>query len=59
MDEKETVRHDQAELDHLEDEIQQARKHLNERTHMEKEEPYLFEDDQESETGPGDDNVPG
>ena len=72
MDEKETVKHDQEELDHLKDEIDVARAHLNERTHQEEREPYLFEDDQEEpkdekedavgqepEEGPGNDNVPG
>jgi hypothetical protein len=71
MDEKETVKHDEEELDHLKDEIDVARAHLNERTHQEEKEPYLFEDDQEEpdekaarlpqepEEGPGNNNVPG
>jgi hypothetical protein len=34
-------------LDHLQDEIDEARRHLNERTHQEKPEPEFFKDDQE------------
>jgi uncharacterized protein YjaZ len=59
MDEKETVSQDQAQLDHLEEEIKEARHHLDDETHQEEHEPYLFEDDQDEQPeAPGNDNVP-
>jgi hypothetical protein len=64
MDEDETVAKDQEQLDHLEQEIKEARRHLDDETHTEEEEGLFFEDDQETETeaeadeAPGNDNVP-
>ncbi|MDQ1359021.1 MAG: hypothetical protein QOJ52_3507 [Acidimicrobiaceae bacterium] len=60
MDEDATVKQDTERLDDLEGEIKEARHHLNERTHLEEDEPEFFEDDQEGpeEEAPGNDNVP-
>ncbi len=58
MDDAETVKQDSEQLDHLGQEIQQARQHLNERTHQEEPEPEFFEDDQEVPEVPGNNNVP-
>lgn len=58
MDEKETVSQDQAKLDHLEEEIKEARHHLDEQTESEERHPYLFEDDEEDSEGPGNENPP-
>lgn len=47
MDEKETVKHDEQELEHLEEEIEEARHHLDELTHeKEKHEATFFEDNE-------------
>ncbi|HEX3542076.1 MAG TPA: hypothetical protein VHT75_16710 [Acidimicrobiales bacterium] len=58
MDEKETVSQDQAKLDHLEEEIKEARHHLDEETKSEEHHEYLFEDDQEESEVPGNNNPP-
>lgn len=56
MDEDETVAKDQDKLDHLEQEIAEARRRLDDATHTEEEEGLFFEDDQEApeEDAPGD-----
>ena len=63
MDEQETVAKDEEQLDHLGEEIHDARQDLQDLTHKQPE-PYLFEDDQGDPAdgagpeGPGNDNSP-
>jgi hypothetical protein len=56
--EAETVSKDKEQLDHLEEEIQQARHHLNDETHQEEDRPEFYEDDQADDEAPGDE-APG
>jgi hypothetical protein len=42
MDEKETVKHDEEELEHLEEEIQAARRRLDEETHEKEKNEQTF-----------------
>jgi hypothetical protein len=60
MDDAETVKKDTEQLDQLEEEIQKARRDLDDETHKKDETgPMFFEDDQEEpEGGPGHDSVP-
>lgn len=58
MDDAETVKHDTEQLDHLGEEIEQARRNLNEQTHQEEPEPEFFEDDQEVPEAPRSNNPP-
>jgi hypothetical protein len=45
--EEETVKHDKEQLEKLEEEIQAARRHLDEETHeKDKHEPAFYEDDE-------------
>jgi hypothetical protein len=47
MDEEETVEHDQEQLEHLEEEIKEARQHLAEETHeKEKHEQTFYGEDE-------------
>jgi len=47
MDEEETVKHDREQLEHLEEEIKEARQHLAEETHeKERHEATFFGDDE-------------
>lgn len=59
MDEDATMSQDQAQLDDLEEEIQEARRHLGEMTPGNEHEPYLFEDDQEPEDPAAAEDPPG
>ncbi|MDQ1428194.1 MAG: hypothetical protein QOK39_1670 [Acidimicrobiaceae bacterium] len=64
--EAETVAKDKEQLDHLEEEIEQARHHLDDETHQEEDRPEFYEDDQADDEvddqaeheAPGNDNPP-
>jgi hypothetical protein len=47
MDEKETVKHDEEQLEHLEEEIQVARHHLDEETHEKEKHEKTFYGEEE------------